>query len=251
MLSLLLLASVVSISPVQTPPSGPIDASTLKVGAPTTVADLDLGKLKGDLRQIAWSADGTELYIQTADGDPGSETLRHYTIAVSGGAPKGLDVPPPWAAAYWTFKSDRSAPGIPSLQIDVAQKMENVKIGTGSGRPDAAGSGSGDSVTKAAESQHQNVVQLTLVGEVVSEFVNERPIPGLTFSWGPAMSGAIVYTTRGGGALMVLDRNKHKQKVAGVKDALLPAWSTDGTRLAWVQKSGRKKYTLVWAAVTR
>jgi hypothetical protein len=49
---------------------------------------------------------------------------------------------------------------------------------------------------------------------------------------------------------MLLDRNKHKQTVSGVKDALLPAWSTDGTRLAWVQKSGRRKYTLVWATVS-
>ena len=35
-----------------------------------------------------------------------------------------------------------------------------------------------------------------------------------------------------------------------VKDALLPAWSIDGSRLAWVQKSGRKKYTLLWSTVT-
>jgi hypothetical protein len=244
MLSRLLLASVLSISLGQTPPSGPIDVATLKVGAPATVGELDLGKLKGDLRQLAWSADGTELYVQTADGDPGSEKLRHYIIPVAGGAPRGIDVPPAWATSFWTFKSDRSAPGIASLQIDVAQKTENVKVGTGSGRP-----GSGD-VGKTAEGQHQSVVQLTLVGEVVGEFVNERPIPGLTFSWGPAMSGAIAYTTRDG-ELMFLDRSKHTQRVAGVKDALLPAWSTDGTRLAWVQKSGRRKYSLLWATVMR
>jgi len=41
---------------------------------------------------------------------------------------------------------------------------------------------------------------------------------------------------------MLLDRDKHKQTVSCIKDALLPAWSTDGTRLAWVQKAGRKKY---------
>ena len=50
---------------------------------------------------------------------------------------------------------------------------------------------------------------------------------------------------------MLLDQHKHKQTVSGVKDALLPAWSTDGTRLAWVQKTGRKKYTLVWATVSQ
>jgi hypothetical protein len=50
---------------------------------------------------------------------------------------------------------------------------------------------------------------------------------------------------------MLLDRNRHKQTVSGAKDALLPAWSIDGARLAWAQKSGRKKYTLRWATVTK
>ena len=245
-----MLASLLSISPAQTQASGPIDVSTITVGPATTVAELDLGKLKGDLRQVGWSPDGAELYVQTADGDPASPRLRHYVFRVVGGAMQAFDVPPEWAMSYWVFKSDRSAPGIASLMIDVAQKIENVKVGTGSGRPDAAGSGSGDSVTKSAESQHESVVQLTLLGEPVSEFVNERPIPGLTFSWGPAFSGAIAYTNRDG-RLMLLDQHKHKQTVSGPKDALLPAWSIDGTRMAWVQKSGRKKYTLVWAQVSK
>ena len=161
------------------------------------------------------------------------------------------DRQPEWAEEYWRFKSDRSAPGIASLRIDVEQKMENVKVGTGSGRPDAAGSGNGDSVQKSVEQQHQSVVRLTLVGEVVSVFMNERPIPGLMFGWGPEGSGAIAYTTREDGHLMLLDARGHKRAVAGVKDATLPAWSTDGTRLAWAQKTGRKKYSLIWAAVTQ
>jgi hypothetical protein len=227
-----------------------IDVSALKIAPAATVAELDLGKLKGELRQIGWSPDGSELYVQTADGDPGSEKLRHYSVAASGGALKGLDKPPDWAVTYWTYKSDRFAPGIASIAIDMEQKLENVRVGTGSGRPTDAGSGSGDSISKAAESQHEQVVRLTLFGENVSEFVNERPIPGLMFSWGPLASGAIAYTDREG-HLRFVDRHKRKQQVAGVKDAVLPAWSTDGTRLAWAQKTGRKKYTLVWAAVAR
>ena len=138
--------------------------------------------------------------------------------------------------------------------IDVEQKQEKLKVGTGTGRPgEQAGGGAGASpvdIEKTAEGQWQNFARLTLLGETVSEFLNQMPIPGLMFSWGPAGSGAIAYTDRELGHLMLLDRNKHKQTVAGVKDALLPAWSTDGTRLAWVQKSGRKKYTLVWATVS-
>jgi WD40 repeat protein len=230
-----------------------IDVSTLKVAPPTTIAELDLGKLKGELRQLGWSPDGTELYIQTADGNPGSEKLRHYTVAVAGGAVKPLDLQPEWASSFWGFKSARNAPGLASLQIDVEHKLENTKVGTSSGRPgeQAAGPGGGNvSIDKVAESQHQNVIRLTLFGEAVGEFVNQQAIPGLTFSWGPTSSGAIAYTEREG-RLMLLDRNGHKQHIGAAKDALLPAWSPDGTRLAWVQKTGRKKYSLVWAPVAR
>jgi hypothetical protein len=47
-----------------------------------------------------------------------------------------------------------------------------------------------------------------------------------------------------------LDQHTHKQVAPGVKNALLPAWSTDGARLAWVQKSGRRKYTRLWSTLT-
>jgi hypothetical protein len=253
-----MVASVLSMpsaSSAQTPASNAaIDVSTVKVGAPSIVTELDLGKLKGELRQIAWSPDGTELYVQTADGKPPSEKLRYYLVSVTGGAMKGLDGPPEWAEPFWAFKSDRAAPGIGSLLIDVEQKFEKIKIGTGSGRPGEGAGGVGNSadvdIEKTAEGQRQNVVRLTFVGEAISEFVNTRPVPGLMFSWGPAFSGAIAYADRDG-RLMLLDRNKHKQTVSGAKDALLPAWSIDGARLAWAQKSGRRKCTLLWATVTK
>lgn len=257
MLWLLAVTWVLSISPAQTPRSTPVDVSTLKVGAPATVTELDLGKLKGDLRQVGWSLDGTQLYVQTADGDPRSPKLRHYMVPVAGGAAKPIDAQPEWAKAYWDFKSDRFAPGIGSLMIDLEQKLEKTKIGTGSGRPGEMGGAAGAAganpvdIEKTAEGQHQNLARLTLLGETISEFVNQMPIPGLMFSWGPSGSGAIAYTDREFGHLTLLDQRKHKHTVPGVKDALLPAWSTDGTRLAWVQKSGRKKYTLVWAAVSK
>jgi len=137
-----------------------------------------------------------------------------------------------------------------TLVIDVDHKSENVKIGTGSGRPDAAGLASGDSVTKSAESQHEAVVRLMLLGEPISEFVNERPVPGLMFGWAPRGTGAIAYTDRDG-RLKLLDQESHKRTIANAKDALLPAWSNGGTRLAWVQKSGRKKYVLMVAEVNK
>lgn len=256
---LLAVTWLLAISPAQTPGTA-VDASALKVGALATVTELDLGKLKGELRQIGWSRDGAELYIQTADGSPQSEKLRHYVLPIAGGEPKSVDAEPEWASDYWGFKSDRFAPGLRSLMIDFEQKQEKIKVGTGSGRPgdmaSAGGSGAGAGsvpvdIEKTAEGQFQNYARLLFAGEIISEFVNQMPIPGLMFSWGPVGSGAMVYSDREPGRLILLDQHRHTQTVAGVKDALLPAWSTDGTRLAWVQKAGRRKYTLVWATVSR
>jgi hypothetical protein len=257
MLQWLLLTSALSISQGHAP-GAPIDVSTLKVGPPAIAAELDLGKLKGELREVAWSPDGDELYVQTVDGGGPSRKLRHYTVLAAGGTPAPVDAAPQWAIDYWTVKSDRFAPGIGSLMIDFEQKAEKMKIGTGTGRPGEAataspgvGSSIGVDIEKTAEGQYQNYARLVLLGEIISEFVNEVPIPGLMFSWGPTGSGAIAYTDREAGHLMLLDQHKHKQTVSGVKDALLPAWSADGAKLAWVRKSGRKKYTLVWASVSK
>jgi len=162
---------------------GAIDASAVKVGAPATLTDLDLGKLKGELRQLGWSIDGSELYVQTADGPPNAEKLRHYVVAVAGGAVKPIDAPPQWAIDYWTIKSDRFAPGLGSLMIELEQKQENVKVGTGSGRPGEMGISAGVSADKIAEGQKQLLWRLTVLGETVSEFQNTAVIPGLMFSW--------------------------------------------------------------------
>jgi hypothetical protein len=251
-LFLLVLVLALLTSPAQTRVSGPINVARLTVGGPKIVTELDLGKLKGELRQIGWSPDATEFYIQTAEGDSPAEKLRHYVVPAEGGAVQSVQQQPEWAAAFWAYKSDRAAPGLGSIMIDVQQKADKVKIGTGSGRPDTAvraGPGSvGADLDATTESQKQMVVRLMLFDEPVSEFVNQRPIPGLMFGWGPSASASIAYTTLDG-HLILLDRDHHKQVVAAAKDALLPAWSTDGAKLAWVQKAGRKKYTLVWATV--
>jgi len=250
-----LVTLLLSISPAQTPRG--VDVSTLAVAPPVVVAELDLGKLKGTLRRIAWSPDGRELYVQTADGNPASPNLHHYIVSAAAGAAlaPAADAPE-WADRYWTFKSDRFAPGVESLIIDVDQKYETLKFGTGSaGAADRASDpiGAGNvnvasNVEKAAESQRVHVVRLTLSGETISEFVNEPPVPGLMFGWGPPSSGAIAFTDRDG-RLFLLDRQRHKRAVGDAKSALLPAWSMDGSRLAWVQKGRGKKWTLVFADV--
>ncbi len=231
----------------------PLDVSTLKLTA-STVIELDLGRMKGELRQIAWSADASQLYVQTAEANPPNERLHHFVVASEGGPLTAVAAAPDWARDYWAFKSDRGAPGMPSLQIDVKQERVTTKIGTGSGRPGTLASGLGsdsnENAAMASEGQRDVVWRFILLDETISEFKDARPIPGLMFGWGPRGSGTIAYTDAAG-RLMLLDAQKHKATAAGVKDAILPAWSIDGSRLAYATKTGRRKYQLVWCTITR
>lgn len=52
------------------------------------------------------------------------------------------------------------------------------------------------------------------------------------------------------GRIELLDRDKHKKTLPGIKDALLPAWSPDGTTIAFLQRSGRRTLRLMTAALT-
>ena len=229
-----------------------VDVSTFTLN-PATVVGLDLGQLKGELRRIAWSPDASQLYVQTVDGTPPNEKLRHYVVASEGGPLVPASQEPEWAQEYWAFKSDKTAPGIPTLEIDVKMARETTKIGTGSGRPGTSTASLADSNENAAmasEGQRGTTWTFTLAGETIAEFKEARPVPGLTFSWGPAGSGAIVFTDRNG-RLVFFDRAKHKRIVPDVKEAILPAWSPDGTRVAYAVKQARRKYQLVWCNIAR
>jgi len=256
---LMLLAWALSGFPDQSrAPATRIDVSRLKLGSPTPIASLDLANLKADLRQICWSPEESQLYIEAVENDGASAKLHHYLVSVDRGSLTGLDTAPEWAVEYWAFKSDRSAPGIPDLLIDLERKYETVTAGTGQAgaldreaSPAGGNVGNVDTLMKGNDQkQKQTVFRLVLRGEVVSEFMNQTPIPGLMFGWGPDGSGAIAHTDREG-RLMLFDEGGHRRGVAGVKEAVLPAWTMSGSRLAWAQRSGRRKYTLMMASVAR
>ncbi|HMD35087.1 MAG TPA: hypothetical protein VKH42_08970 [Vicinamibacterales bacterium] len=252
MLSPLILASALA-SQAAVPAT--INVSKVHVGPAVAVADLDLGKLKGELRQLGWAPNALEVYVETAESDPPSEKLHHFVVSVLGGAVQPVDTRPDWAEAYWSYKSDRRAPGYDSIEIDVRFEQTTQKVGTGSARPGtqamtgpAAGPAFTEDASMAGEGQKLPVVRFVLFGETVSEFKNERPIPGLLFSWGPRGTGAIAFIDTDG-RLTLLDKEKHTQRVPNAKDATLPAWTADGAHLAWLHKTAKKKYTLMVAPV--
>jgi Tol biopolymer transport system component len=91
---------------------------------------------------------------------------------------------------------------------------------------------------------------MRIKGQPVSEFVNTRPIPGLLFGWTPEGLGGVAYADRKR-RLVVMDRGGRRHETRETKGVLLPAWSPDGTRLAWLEQSDSKRVVIYVADVRR
>lgn len=238
----------------------PLNVETLQFAPAATVVELDMGKLKGEPSRLSWSEDGKQLYVQTTEnrGRP-NEKNRHYAFSIDGGKKRDLDAEPQWAADYWAAKSGQAPADDPALKIQVKtearqQRTTSAPMGGDLARggitPGEAGTSAGDAGSAAYNSQAATVHSMLLKGETIGEFVNSVIVPGLTFGWGPKGSKVIAFATPKDGQIVVMDYQGKKQEVDGAKDALLPAWSPDGTRLAWLQKDGRRKFLLKVANVT-
>ena len=88
------------------------------------------------------------------------------------------------------------------------------------------------------------VHSMKVKGELVGEFTNSVIVPGLTFAWAPKGSQAIAYSQAKGGKLYVMGSDGKKQEISGTKETLLPAWSHDAKKIAWLQRDGKKKFDL-------
>ena len=238
----------------------------LAVGDAREIIEVDTDKLKGQPSKLAWSPDGKEIYLELLDGQFGKGgTPRHFVIAVADGKQKSVDTPPAWAAASWNRKSGQASPDEPAFKIGVEtshrqERTVSAPMGgdlargaPGSGGDIGGGTGgtsSGEAIAAAAGMQNVAVHAMKLAGETIGEFVNTVIVPGLTFGWGPSGSKVIVFAKPKGGELVIMDSAKKKQQIDDTKDALLPAFSEDGTKLAWLKKDGRKKFSLLVANVT-
>lgn len=237
---------------------GPRPATTMRFDDPVTLATI-ADDVKGQPSRLAWSPDGTELYFQTLEGAFGQKNpvLHHYVISTADGARRDVPVEPEWALEYWTVKSAQMSPDDPSFKIDVKSEKRNesttavprggdlARGGVGGG----SGTTSDDATSAAFNTQAVFLNTMLLKGETVGTFDNTVIVPGLTFGWGAPGSKLIAYAAKNG-RIVVMDASGQKQTVEGTDDALLPAWSPDGARLAWLEKDGRRSFVLKVAHVT-
>lgn len=254
----LLHALLVVALPTVAMAQSPLPVGSVSLSSPTVVAELDMDKMKGAPSRMAWSDDGSQIYVQTIEGPFNApKSVRHYLVSVTDGKVKDLKGEPEWFAAYWQAKSLKVSPDSPAAEIALSsenrvEKTTSVPRGGDLARGGAGGdtgTTSGEAIAAASNSQNVTVHTMKLHGQPIGEFVNSVIVPGLTYAWAPKGVNAIAYATPKGGKLVLMDVSGKKQEIDGTKDALLPMWSTDATRLAWLQKDGKKKYELKVAQV--
>jgi hypothetical protein len=232
-------------------------AKAAQVSAPVHLGTIDTGKLKGEPTQLAWSPDATKLFLQTSERDARGMVKNHrfFVMSASEGRPEPVDAPPSWATEYWAWKSNKSAPGSGAFSIDVKEDQRAATAtaspmggalakGSPSGDPGGGGTTAEDVGMRAAQTHTQHVFSLTSKGEPVGEFINQQFLPGYTFGWSPAAQGMMAYVNQAG-RLALMDQQGQKQQIDTTRNAILPAWSNDGSKIAFLQKNGKNKYDLI------
>jgi dipeptidyl aminopeptidase/acylaminoacyl peptidase len=237
----------------------PLPVGSLEFSKPATVTRLDMGQLKGEPSRLVWSADGAQFYVQTIEGGFGrpEATLHHYLFDAATGQKSDLTAEPDWAASTWAVKSHRDAPDVPGHQIALESAPKQVRTTSVPRGGDLArgglsagqGTTSDDAVMAANNQMNVMIHTMKLKGETIGEFETVI-VPGLTFAWAPAGAQAIAFANKDG-KLFVMNAEKKKQEIKNTKDAVLPAWSADGSRLAWLRKDGRRHYELLTVDVKR
>jgi hypothetical protein len=242
----------------------PFDASKVALSTPVVLTSFSGAEVKGFPLRLSWSPDGRQLHLRVVQRDRwANEKEWHYLVSVADGKLSPADAEPGWSTGYWYLKSVFECPGVPGLKFDIESRTQRISatnagaggsIAQNSGDPYGAGfdlGPQGQAVLSGAQ-QSQNVTTTTmrLKGQVVSEFVNTQVIAGLLYGWGPEGAGAIAYgnTKR---VLVVMDQHGGRQELKGTKGVLLPAWSPDGARLAWIEQVKRGRYVLKFCGVTR
>jgi hypothetical protein len=241
----------------------PLDASRVIVSNAAVLASFSTEQVRGFPVLMSWSPDGRQLSVRVVQRDRwANEKTWFYVLALGDSQLTSVEREPDWTGGYWLSKSALSCPGAPAFHIEVETRVER-RTATSSGAGGAIAQNSGDPygagfelgpqgqaiIQGAMQSQQVSTTTMKLKGAVLGEFVNTPAIPGLMYSWAPAGMDAIAYAN-GKRALVVMDNGGRRHEVRGSKGVLLPAWSPDGKRVAWLEQQGRKKFALMVAEVT-
>jgi len=225
---------------------------------PTTLTNVDTGRLQGTPSQLAWSTDGKQIYLQSAEYDAQGAVKRTHSFVLDVGNPLPLpmDAVPGWAERYWSWKSYKTPPDANEPEIVVSHERRTRtatessmggSISEAGGYSDTGGSNNGTSVGAVVNRAQQQVkvaaIILKLKGEVVGEFVGVPAVPGYTFGWAPSKPARLAYVTTTG-RLAILDEQGKKREIPGTKNVSLPAWSVDGSQIAFVSMTGKNKYDI-------
>jgi hypothetical protein len=213
-------------------------------GTPVVWADLDVDALKGRPTQLAWSDDDRALYLQVVEGTRADALrYRHYLITKSE-KPALLDRQPAWAQAYWKWKSARSFFGDPLMKIDVDRTQQMLDDPRDRNTPYLeSGRKAPETLQAKAASGKRVTNRLLLRGHVIGEFVDEQIFPGYTFSWSPEPLQLIAFRSPAG-RLTIMNGDAETETVGDSKDVWLPAWSESGDWIAYLQRTGRKKFVV-------
>lgn len=253
-----MLAGILTLLIAQSPPTA-TNAESLKIGAPAKIVEIEADQLKGEPSKLAWSADGKTLYIEATERKrDGAAVQYHFALNAAGSKLEKLGAAPEWVQSYWSVKSGQTAPGDPTTKIELTDEYRTERATAAPMGGDLAKGGAGgtegtslaDATNAASQSQKVRVITLKLRGQVIGEFINGPLVPGLTFGWAPQGTDLIAFAETNG-RLVVMDRSGRKKRVEDASNVLLPAWSADGTRLAYVERSGRKKFQVATVSVAK
>ncbi len=224
----------------------PFDAESVSVAPPTTITQLTGKTLRGVPSRLSWAPDGATLYVQTRDGVGAAAQTRHFQLRLGREGISTLDEEPDWAADYWHNKVLETAPGMPWLKIDVSLDNQRQRVAPfAGGFTGATGSGS-----DAASSYTLAYVTLRYLGVEIGRWMTDEPKSGVTFGWGPPGTGALAFVDKQG-RLTLLDKEKRQRLIAKSSSVMLPAWSPDGSYVAFLEKHGRTTYQLMTVALVR
>ncbi|HMD35088.1 MAG TPA: hypothetical protein VKH42_08975 [Vicinamibacterales bacterium] len=232
MFALLLIARILFAA------AGTLDVSALKASEPALVCELDMKVLKGELRRLSWSVDGRYLHVQTLE----AKTLRDYIVTLPEGEISAAFGEPEWAVQYWTMKSALAAPGVTDLKIEVLENHQRTQP-----MPFTGGFANGGAQTVDPHNPRDTFAieaRLLLLDQEVGYTLNAVAMAGGSYGWGPPGSAAIAFIDTSG-HVTLFDRAKHRNVVATAKSAMMPAWSADGRKLAYVQKASRDRFRLM------